>query len=88
MNKKKFIIFLKKNYSKARIISVLIGTLIMFYGFYFSNKSFTLETLQNEITKPIMYICILFSFISSLLIHYIIGDFNKKNIKKIKNLEE
>ena len=82
---KKIRFFLKKHFYKVRMFTIILGTLIMFYGFYFSDKSFTVETFIENGKNPMMYLCILFAFATSILIHYVIGDFNKENKNKKSN---
>lgn len=53
----------------------------MFYVLYFWEKPI-LDTLIEDKTEPIMYLCLLISFGSSFYTSYSLGDFNKENIKK------
>jgi hypothetical protein len=48
--------------------------------------SFT--TLIENKTDPMLYICLIFSLLSSLFTNYFIGGFNKKNVKKMTSMEE
>lgn len=85
---KKIKFFLKNNFNKFRILIIFIGTLILFRGFYFSDKPLTIDTIILNKNNPTMYICIVFSFFICLLINYIIGGFNKKNVEKMKSMKE
>lgn len=85
---KKIKFFLKKNFYKFRILIIFIGTLILFRGFYFIDKPVTIDTIILNKNNPTMYICIIFSFITCLMINYIIGGFNKKNVERMKSMEE
>ena len=60
----------------------------MFYSLYFSNKPTNIETLIENKNNPMMYLCLLFSFGSSLLIYFMIGGFNKKNVEKMTSMKE
>lgn len=55
----------------------------MFHAFYFSDKQASIETIYQDKNEPMMYLCMCFSFGISILIHYIIGFFNKDMIKNI-----
>ena len=85
---KKVKCFLKRNFFKIRFIIILLGTTIMFHALYFSDRPFILETLIKDRKEPRMYLCLLLSFGTALLIVYIIGYFNKQNVKKITSMEE
>jgi hypothetical protein len=84
--KLKFI--LKKNFNIIRILLIIIGTLILFRGYYFIDKPVTIDTIIINKKSPEMYICLVFSFCICLLINYIIGGFNKKNVEKMKSMKE
>ncbi|WOC40132.1 hypothetical protein [Polaribacter sp. HL-MS24] len=85
---KKIQFFLKKHFYKFRILTITLGTLIMFYGLYFSDKPATIKTIIENKKNPMMYLCILFSFAGSLFINYIIGGFNKENVRKMTSKKE
>ncbi|SNZ01285.1 hypothetical protein SAMN06265377_3122 [Flagellimonas pacifica] len=74
---------LLKNFYQFRILTIVLGTLVMFYSFYFTNKPATIETIIDNKKNPMMYLCILFALGTSLLIHYIISRFNKKNRERM-----
>ena len=59
----------------------------MFYVLYFWEKPI-LDTLIEDKTEPIMYLCLLISFGSSFYTSYSLGYFNKENIKKMTSMEE
>ena len=85
---KKVKYFLKKHFYKVRFVIIILVTIIMFYAYYFSDRPATLETLIKDSKQPRMYLCLLFSFGTALLIGYIIGAFNKENVKKMTTLNE
>lgn len=76
-------LLLKRNFYKTRIFIILLGTLLMFHAFYFSDKPVTLETIFENINKPEIYLALIFAFICSFSISYTIGIFNKENVKKM-----
>lgn len=60
----------------------------MFHAFYFADKPVSVKTIIQDRNNPLMYFCLLLSFGCSLFINYIIGYFNKEQIKKITTIEE
>lgn len=86
--KNKIKLFLKKNFYTFRILLIIAGTLILFRAYYFIDKPLTIDTLVINKKSPEMYICLVFSFCISLLINYVIGGFNKKNVEIMKSTKE
>lgn len=74
MDFKKIII---KNFSFLTYVTLIIGTLLFFYAFYFSDKDFKIKTIIDNIKDPMLYLCLLFSFLSSLFLHWVIGGLKK-----------
>jgi len=62
-----------------KIIYIILGTLIMFYALYFSDKEASLKTIAYNINNPMMYVCLILSFIGAVFITKFI--LNKKNLK-------
>ena len=62
-----------------QIVDTILGTAIMFYALYFSNKPASLITIKNDIYNPMLYICLVISFLGSWWISKIILP--KKNKK-------
>ncbi len=85
---KKIKFFLKKNFYKLRVLVIILGTILYFLAFYFSDKKMSFTTLIENKTDPMLYICLIFSLLSSLFTNYFIGGFNKKNVKKMTSMEE
>jgi hypothetical protein len=76
-------IFFRKYFYKIRAFNIMLGALIIFYGAYFSDKEFTIETIIQDRKNIKMYLCILIAFGTSFLINYVIGGFKKKNVEKM-----
>lgn len=74
MNVQKII---RENKKTIRIIYFVLGTFIMFYAYFFTNRKFAIVTIIENKNNPLLYLCILFSFISVILIYYVIGGFKK-----------
>jgi len=51
----------------------------MFYALYFSDKEASLKTIAYNINNPMMYVCLILSFIGAVFITKFI--LNKKNLK-------
>lgn len=64
-----FKIFIKKHYLLFNIFIIVLGTFIMFYALYFSDKPFSLKTFKENIDNIMMYLCLLFSFLGSFIIN-------------------
>lgn len=80
--------FFKKYFFKIRALIIILGTFIMFYFFYFSDKEFSLEIIIQNKNDIKMYVCILIAFGTSFFINFIIGGFNKENVKKMTSMKE
>lgn len=64
--------FIRKHYLSFNIFSIILGTFIMFYALYFSDKPFSLETFKENLDNFMMYLCLLFSFLGSFIINKIV----------------
>ena len=60
--------FYKKNKIFFEVIDTIFGTLILFYALYFSDKSASIKTLKDNIDNPMLYLCLIISFLGSLWI--------------------
>ncbi len=80
--------YLKRNFYKIRILLIIVITIIMFYSFYFSDKPASINTIRENKDNPMMYVCIVISLFTSLLMIYIMGGFNKENIKRMTTINE
>lgn len=70
--------FYKKYFILIEIIYIIIGTFIMFYALYFSDKPTSIKTLRENIDNPMMYLCLIISLVGSLWISKSISS-NTKN---------
>ncbi|MBP0902584.1 hypothetical protein ACFSKN_06155 [Mariniflexile gromovii] len=66
----KFRDFVLKHYTFIRVILITIGTLIMFYAFFFSDRPASFNTIKENIDNPMMYVCLLISFLGAWWINY------------------
>ena len=60
-----------------RVLENLLGTGVFFFAFFFLDKEFTIDTIIDNQKNPMLYICILFSFIASYITGKLIGKFIK-----------
>lgn len=66
----KYKAFIFKNFFAIRMILIAIGTLVMFYALFFSDKTMSVNTITENINNPIMYLCLFISFLGSYWISY------------------
>ena len=72
--------FILKYFLAFKIFSVVFGTISMFWAFYFSSKPASFGILKESINNPMMYVCLLISFLTSLgMVHWIIKRKNFNN---------
>lgn len=76
----KFRNYLLNHFFVFKLLFVFLGTLAMFYAYYFSDKPASFTTIKEHLNDPMMYICIIISLGISLgIIHAI---FKKKMFAK------
>lgn len=73
---------IKRNFALVRCILLFIITAIMFFTLYFLDQPSSLNHVNRTINHPMMYLCLLISFLSSFLIIYASGGFKKENINR------
>lgn len=62
-----------------KIIPVTIFTLVMFYAYFFSDKTFSWNVIVNNRYNPKMYICLLIAFLVALAMNMVITKRNSKS---------
>ena len=62
--------FVLKYYIFLRISSLAVGTLIMFCAFFFADRPSSFNTIKENIDNPMMYVCLLISFLGTYWISY------------------
>jgi Na+/melibiose symporter-like transporter len=77
---------LKNNKITMHIVYFTLGTIIMFHAYFFVDKELSLNTLIEHKNDFMMYLCIIFSFLTVLAIYYVIGGF-KKNVSRVEKKE-
>jgi len=84
----KFRLFLKRNFYTLRIVFIFFQTALFQYAFYFAEQTLSIECIPCYLRDYRMYLALIFSFFTSLLIIYFLGGFNKENIKRITTIDE
>ncbi len=69
---------LNRNWSIINFCLIVFGTVVFFIAFYFNNKNFEMATITENLNSPRLYLCLLFSFIASLLLNFSIGKIRGK----------
>jgi hypothetical protein len=71
---------MKKTLIKISLFT--FGTLIMFYALFFNNKVTSWTTIEENSKNPMMYLCLVLSFIHYYILDKIIKKTSKRRAKK------
>ena len=81
-------LFLKRNFYTFRIVFIFLQTILFLYAFYFAEQTLSIECIPCYLKDYRMYLALIFSFFTTLLIIYSLGGFNKENIKRITTIDK
>ncbi len=62
--------FILKYSNLVKVLSVTFGTVLMFIAYFFSDRPFRIATVLDNISNPVLYVCLGISFLTSLSIHW------------------
>ena len=81
-------LFLKRNFYTFRIVFIFLQTILFLYAFNFAEQTLSIECIPCYFKDYRMYLALIFSFFTTLLIIYSLGGFNKENIKRITTIDK